>query len=46
MKTVLKSFQASITEIKSQTQIITEAAQTSLPEIEGEWTLLKNKLGE
>ena len=38
VKTVFEKFpKASITEIKSQTQIITEAAQTSLPEIEGEW---------
>ena len=38
VKTVFENFpKASITEIKSQTQIITEAAQTSLPEIEGEW---------
>ena len=38
VKTVFEKFpKASITEIKSQTQIVTEAAQTSLPEIEGEW---------
>ena len=38
VKTVFEKFpKASITEIKSQAQIITEAAQTSLPEIEGEW---------
>ena len=38
VKTVFENFpKASITEIKSQAQIITEAAQTSLPEIEGEW---------
>jgi len=38
VKTVFENFpKASITEIKSQAQIITEAAQTRLPEIEGEW---------
>ena len=38
VKTVFENFpKASITEIKSQAQIITEAARTKLPEIEGEW---------
>ena len=38
IKTVFENFpKASITEIKSRAQIITEAAQTRLPEIEGEW---------
>ena len=38
VKTVFENFpKASITEIKSKAQIITEAAQTRLPEIESEW---------
>ena len=38
VKTVFENFpKASITEIKSQAQIITEAEETRLPEIEGEW---------
>ncbi len=38
VKTVFENFpKASITEIKSRAQIITEAEATSLPEIEGEW---------
>jgi len=38
VKTVFENFpKASITEIKSQAQIIAEAEETSLPEIEGEW---------
>ena len=38
VKTVVENFpKASITEIKSQAQIIAEAEETSLPEIEGEW---------
>ena len=38
VKTVFENFpKASITEIKSQAQIITDAEETSLPEIEGEW---------
>ena len=38
VKTVFENFpKAFITEIKSQAQIITEAAETRLPEIEGEW---------
>ena len=38
VKTVFENFpKASIIEIKSQAQIITEAEETRLPEIEGEW---------
>ena len=38
VKTVFENFpKASITEIKSQAQIITEAEETRLPEIESEW---------
>ena len=38
VQTVFENFpKASITEIKSQAQIIVEAEKTSLPEIEGEW---------
>jgi DNA polymerase-3 subunit gamma/tau len=38
VKTVFENFpKASITEIKSQAEIIAEAEETGLPEIEGEW---------